>query len=209
MFRIRRIHDDILPINRRAIVQVQEILRSQFELLHDEEIAKLPDMLRNPMRHQFRAILFVAEDFRHRVLGFAIILHEPDLHFCFIDFLSTGKQKMGSGIGSALYERVRQETRLLDAVGIFYECLPDDPALSGDPAVRRENAARLAYFERYGSRPIAGTACETPLKPGGDNPPYLLFDDLGRHVSLNLYARRSLNSRRIPSGSPCWRLGCG
>jgi acetoin utilization deacetylase AcuC-like enzyme len=184
MFRIRRIHDDILPINREAVVQVQEILRSQFKLLHEEEIAKLPDMLRNPMRHQFRTILFVAEDFRHRVLGFALILHEPDLNFCFFDYLSTGKKKMGGGIGSALYERVRQETRLLGATGLFFECLPDDPALSSDLAVRRENAARLAYFERYGTRPIAGTAYETPLKPGGDNPPYLLFDDLGRNVRL-------------------------
>lgn len=39
------------------------------------------------------------------------------------------------------------------AVGLFYECLPDDPRLCRDPAVLKQNRARLHFYERYGARP--------------------------------------------------------
>ena len=49
MFRIRRIFDDVLPVNKAAITQVQDILRSQFPLLTADGIAKIPGQLRNPL----------------------------------------------------------------------------------------------------------------------------------------------------------------
>jgi acetoin utilization deacetylase AcuC-like enzyme len=60
------------------------------------------------------------------------------------------------------------------------ECLADDPALSPDPAIRRQNAARLRFYERFGARPIVNTAYETPFSEGDTNPPYLVFDNLGQ-----------------------------
>ena len=45
---------------------------------------------------------------------------------------------------------------------------------------------RLRFFERHGALPTATTAYETPLEPGEDNPPYLLFDDLGQGIQLKL-----------------------
>src|SRR5690606_37786260 len=65
-------------------------------------------------------------------------------------------------------------------IGIFLEALPDDPALSPDPAVRKQNAARLKFYESFGARPITGTAYETPFKDTDTDPPYLVFDNLGR-----------------------------
>jgi acetoin utilization deacetylase AcuC-like enzyme len=192
LFRIRRIYDATLPINHEALSRVQDILRSQFPLHPEKEIAKLPEQLRNPLKYRFRAILFVAEGFRRDVQGFALIFHDPELQFCFIDFLSTGKKRMGTGVGAALYERVREEALALGAMGLFFECLPDDPALSRDPAIRKENAERLAFFERYGARPVAGTAFETPVTPGGDNPPYLVLDDLGQGVALRQDTARAV-----------------
>jgi acetoin utilization deacetylase AcuC-like enzyme len=50
--------------------------------------------------------------------------------------------------------------------------------------VRKQNAARLRFYERYGARPIMNTAYETPLQPGDDNPPYLVFDDLRQDIRL-------------------------
>jgi acetoin utilization deacetylase AcuC-like enzyme len=144
------------------------------------------------LKYRFRSILFVAQGFRRDVQGFALIFHDPDLRFCFVDFLSTGKKKMGTGVGAALYERVREEALALGTMGLFYECLPDDPDLSKNPAIRKENAERLAFFERYGARPVAGTAFETPVAPGGDNPPYLLFDDLGQGIALRRETARAI-----------------
>jgi acetoin utilization deacetylase AcuC-like enzyme len=184
VFRIRRVYDDITPANQDAIAQVQEILRSQFPLLSRKEIKKLPEQLRNPMKYRFRSILFIAEGVKGHVDGFALLFHEPALRFCYLDYISAGPQKTGGGIGGALYERVREEALDLETIGIFFECLPDDLALSRDPVTRKQNAARLRFYERYGARPIVNTAYETPLEPGDDNPPYLVYDNLGQDTEL-------------------------
>jgi acetoin utilization deacetylase AcuC-like enzyme/GNAT superfamily N-acetyltransferase len=184
MFRIRRVYDDITPANQDAIAQVQEILRAQFPLLSRWDIKKLPEQLRNPMKYRFRSILFVAEGIRGHINGFALLFHEPALKFCYLDYISAGPQKTGGGIGGALYERLREEALDLETIGIFFECLPDDPKLSRIPEIRRQNAARLRFYERYGARPVANTAYETPLRPGEDNPPYLVYDDLAQGITL-------------------------
>ncbi len=191
MFRIRRIYDNVIPINKLAIAQVQAIMRTQFAFLYEDEIVKLPEKLRNPLKHKFRSILFVADDQAGQVKGFALVLHEPDLNFYFLDLISSAKQLSGRGIGGILYERVRQEVHALKSNGLFFECLPDDPNLSRDPLILKENISRLRFYERYGVRPIINTAYETPLYPEDDNPPYLVFDDLGQNKKLSRdYARK-------------------
>jgi acetoin utilization deacetylase AcuC-like enzyme/GNAT superfamily N-acetyltransferase len=192
MFRIRRVYDDVTPLNREAISQVQEILRTQFPGLSRRDIGKLPKQLRNPLKYRFRAILFVAEDSKDKVRGFALLFHEPILNFGYLDFISAAERETGRGIGSALYERVREEAFFLKTVGLFYECLPDDPKLSRDPEIRKQNAARLRFYERYGARPVVNTAYETPLEPGGDNPPYLVYDDLGQERPLGRDEARAI-----------------
>jgi acetoin utilization deacetylase AcuC-like enzyme/GNAT superfamily N-acetyltransferase len=192
MFRIRRVYDDVLPVNQEAIRQVKDILRAQFQQVPEGDIEKLPDQLRNPLKYKFRSVLFVAEDSKGHVSGFALLNHAPGLNFCFIDFLATAKQKMGGGIGEALYERVREEARALKVIGIFYECLPDDPRLCHDPEILKQNAVRLRLFERYGARPIINTSYETPLKPEFDCPPYLMYDGLGQNIALSRDAVRGM-----------------
>jgi acetoin utilization deacetylase AcuC-like enzyme/GNAT superfamily N-acetyltransferase len=185
MFRIRRIYDPSMPVNRQAIVQVQQILRTQFPELDKKDIGKLPEQLTNPLKYRFRSILSVAEDDKgESVQGFALLLHAPDLKFCYLEYISAAEKMTGRGIGGALYERLRGEARALGVLGIFMECLPDDPALCRDPRILAQNKARLKFYEQYGARPIAGTAYETPVTEGGDNPPYLVFDDLGEEVEL-------------------------
>ena len=192
MFRIRRVYDDITPANKVAIEQVQEILRAQFPLLSKRDIKKLPDQLRNPLKYRFRAILFIAEGPRDRVDGFALLFHEPALRFCYLDYISAAEQKTGGGIGGALYERVREEALDLESIGLFFECLPDTPKLSHDPVIRKQNAARLRFYERYGARPIINTAYETPLTPGSDNPPFLVYDDFGQDTDLSRDVARDI-----------------
>jgi acetoin utilization deacetylase AcuC-like enzyme/GNAT superfamily N-acetyltransferase len=184
MFRIRRIYDTILPVNRQAITQVQAILRAQFPGLDAKDIKKLPEQLTNPLKYRFRSIFSVAENARGEVMGFALLLHAPDLNFCYLEYISAAEMMTGRGIGGALYERVRSEARALGALGIFMECLPDDPGLCRDPEILAQNRARLKFYEQYGARPIANTAYETPVQEGGDNPPYLVFDGLGEPVEL-------------------------
>ncbi|MEJ2637287.1 MAG: histone deacetylase family protein [Calditrichia bacterium] len=184
MFRIRRIYDEVIPINKLAIAQVQAMMRSQFPDISEDDIIKLPEKLRNPLKHGFRSVLFVADDLRGQVKGFAFVYHEPALKFFYLDYISSSVQFPGRGIGGALYERLRQEALALKTIGVFFECLPDDPQLSKNPVIRKQNIARLRFYERFGARPVINTAYETPLKPGEDNPPYLVYDNLGQEFRL-------------------------
>lgn len=184
MFRIRRIFDDVVPADRHALEQVGTILRSQFELLDRRKIDRIPEALRLPLKYGVRSILFVAEDHRSTVRGLALLDHDADLKFCYLDYLVSDKQLAGRGVGGALYQRVRREALSLGATGVFFECLPDDPRLCRDPLLLKQNRARLRFYEAYGARPLANTAYETPVTPDGDNPPYLVFDDLGQNGIL-------------------------
>jgi acetoin utilization deacetylase AcuC-like enzyme/GNAT superfamily N-acetyltransferase len=196
MFRIRRVYDDVLPIDREHIQQALAILRSQFTVVKEESVQKVAERLRKPQAHGFSALLFVADDLRRkRVLGLAYVLRDPETGLFFLDYLAAPKGMTGRGVGGALYQRVREEALQTGAVGVFFECLPDDPALSRNPAILKENVARLKFYEEFGARPIAGTAYETPVKPGDDNPPYLVFDGLGRNAPLKRdQARRIVRS---------------
>jgi acetoin utilization deacetylase AcuC-like enzyme/GNAT superfamily N-acetyltransferase len=192
LFQIRRIYDDVLPLDRLVLTQVRDILEQHFSLLSEEEKNELPDLLKNPLKHGFRTVLFVAEGGRHQVQGFAILYHFPDLRFCLLDFLSVQPELLGRGVGGVLYERVRDEAIALKAEGLFFECLPDDPAVCLDERLIRQNRARLRFYERYGARPIAGTKYETPLSGEDRCPPYLVYDPLEKGKPLRRLKARAI-----------------
>lgn len=179
MLRIRRIYDNVLPVNKSTLSQVQEILRSQFAAIDPKEIDTIAEKLRNPFKQRFRMILFVAESIKGKVRGFALLLHEPDLRFTYLDWIATASDRAGGGIGGALYDRIRQESLALKVDGLFFESLPDDAADCPDLTELKQNQARLRFYERYGARPIIDTAYESPVKPEDSCMPHLVFDDLG------------------------------
>ncbi|WP_028577749.1 GNAT family N-acetyltransferase [Desulfomicrobium escambiense] len=184
MFRIRPIYDTTVPIDAQRVEQVQAILAERFPLIAASEVASLPATLKNPLGKGYRTIVFVAEGQRRVVQGFALLCHFSDLRFCYLDYLSVSLRHGGRGVGSALYERVREEARALGDTALFFECLPDDPALCRDPELLRENVARLRFYERYGARPVVNTAYETPLSPEDDCAPYLVADPLDKPFRL-------------------------
>jgi len=189
-FRIKRIFDNVFPAEVEAIDQIKAILRVRFDAVTDDEIERLPGYLRDPFSANLRYFIHAAEDHLGRVRGFSILAHAPDLKFCYLDYISTAPKMTGGGIGGAIYAQLREECLVLKTIGIFMECLPDDPRLC--PGLARENAARLRFYERYGARPIINTAYETPLRPGDPCPPHLVFDDLGQGRPL-----RRRTARRI------------
>jgi acetoin utilization deacetylase AcuC-like enzyme/GNAT superfamily N-acetyltransferase len=179
MLRIRRIYDNVIPINKGTLAQVQDILRNQFSAADQKEFENLAEKLRNPFKQKFRTILFVAESIKARVRGFAILLHEPELHFTYLDWIATASGRAGGGIGGALYDRIRQESTALKVEGLFFECLPDDAEDCPDPEELKQNRSRLRFYERYGARPIVDTDYRLPVNPGDACMPYLVYDDLG------------------------------
>ena len=184
MFRIRKIEDDIAPINREAIRQVVEIMRTQFPRITQADLDKLPRQLHDPFKYKYRTILFVAEDQYTHVKGFALLLHMTDLNICYLELLSAAPGGTGGGVGTVLYERAREEAQWLKVLGLFYECKADEPTMVLDAAELKVNQARMRFYERYGARPIINNDYATPVYPGDTNLYYLVFDGLGRPVTL-------------------------
>lgn len=188
MFRIRRIHDDVLEANRAALEKVQELLRARFPDIPEERVAEIPAQLRDPVSNGFRTVVFVAET-PEELRGAAVLLHAPDLEFCFLDFIASRADETGSGIGGVLYERVREECRLLDAKGLFLECLPDGVQKPGFVPVSQ---SPLTFYARFGARRVANTAYEAPVHPDDTDNPYLLYDDVGLGRSLRRAEARAI-----------------
>ena len=68
MLRIRRIYDNVLPVNKSTLNQVQEILRSRFSGVAEEEIALIGEKLRNPFKQRFRTLSMPWMPMEYRLL---------------------------------------------------------------------------------------------------------------------------------------------
>lgn len=185
MFRIRKISNPGLAGNKQVIERLKDIVRVQFPGIMAQQIEDITEKMIDPVNTKYQTSIIIADDSRGNIKGFACLLFMSDLKFCYLDFLAVNPAKPSSGTGGSLYERIREEAYSLDAIGLFFECLPDDPALCRDETGIRQNARRLAFYEKYGACPIINTAYETPVKEGNDCPPYLVYDDLGTKRPLS------------------------
>ena len=179
MFRIRKITNPYLEGNKQIIAQINGIIRLQFPDIKEDQIEDLSYKMINPVKKKYHISVVTADDFRGNIRGFAILLFMSDLKFCYLDLLSVTPGRPTSGVGGSIYERIREEAASLGTIGLFYECLPDDPALCRNKSYINQNIKRLAFYERYGAYPIINTKYETPVKVTNDCPPYLVYDDLG------------------------------
>lgn len=186
MFRIRKIFDNTSAANRETISQVREILRKQFPSARKEELVKISLQLNDPMKYRYRSILFVVESSLGRVKAFAMLLHMPDIKIAYLELISTAPGKTGGGIGSALYEYIREECLLLGVNGLFFECAVDDPSLITDEALLKQNMARMKFYERYGVYPIINNVYASPVNVGDQDLYYLLMDTLGQNRLIDM-----------------------
>ncbi len=130
-------------------------------------------------------VLLTVEDVNDRVLAFAFVHHYPDLRYAYLDFIATSPSANRRGLGSALYEALREYLVRKGTHGLFMDVPPGDPKLVGDPARLPANRRRLAFYERFGALPIAGTRYEEHPGIGEPyDPPHLVYDPLGRGLPL-------------------------
>jgi acetoin utilization deacetylase AcuC-like enzyme/GNAT superfamily N-acetyltransferase len=192
VFRIRRIFDDLLPIDSQELERIREVLRAQFPGAPPDHEKDLVDRLRNPFRYRFRSFLYVADDLRGSLRGFALLSHDPDIRFWYLDYIATGLEGSGAGVGGALYASVREELSRRESFGLFFECAPDDPDVIDAGETLKQNKARLRFYERFGARPIANTDYRRPLTAGQSDLPYLVYDPLDRTEPLRRVAARRI-----------------
>lgn len=184
MFRIRCVHDTLLPINKNAISQVQDIIRAQFSDMADVKIREIPEKLLNPMKFNFRSLLFVCDDRKGKVKGFVLFSVEPTLRFGFLDLIALSSTSKGGGVGAALYDRVKEECVSLGFDWLFFESMTDLATDYPDKIQLKENKARMRFYERLGARPVIGTSYEMPRKANAGNAYFLMADDLDSGRSL-------------------------
>lgn len=158
---IRRIYDYSNQANVEALSQCKNILLSQFPYMNEQEANELLMAAGQQTSQHFKYLVLIAEGRNKQVLGVAIASHFHKGDFFYLDFIATRQHRLSGGIGGALYERLRDEAESSRAVGIFFECIPDDLKLSLNEEELKQNIARLKFYERYGARPISGTAYET------------------------------------------------
>ena len=185
MLRVRKISNPFLRDNQVAMDKVREIVEAQFPDIGLEKIDDIFTQMADPVGHKFLSYLFVADDLKGNIRGFALMLFMSDIKFCYLDYIAVNPGSNSSGVGGALYELVRDEAESLGSSGLFFESLPDDPAMCSDKRFLEQNRRRLKFYERYGARPLANTLYETPVKEGDDCPPYLLFDGFGRTETIS------------------------
>ncbi len=163
----------------RRLAEVQRIFRTYFGAAYGDYAERIPDLLRRQVELGHRTILITAERAMGRVLAFALAFHYRDLNATLLDFIVVDPAVRQRGIGGALYEALREYVARLGSSGLYFEVRPDSPELEPDAARRKENRARIRFYERYGARVITGTAYER-RRPGRDEgEPYILFDSLG------------------------------
>lgn len=191
MFRIRRVISDRYEADNQAMARVRQILESQFPGISPDKLDAIPDQLRNSLHYKLQTSLYVAESKPGVVDGFALMMYAPDLKFVYLDYIASRRGSTSGGVGSALYQRIREEVVHLGVKGIFLETLPDDPDLCRDKSMLDQNRARLRFYEKFGALPLINTLYETPVKEGDDCPPYLVCDFLGSDTTIS---RREMQS---------------
>lgn len=163
----------------RRMEEVQRIFRSYYGEHYGDYADRIPDLLRRQTELGHRTILITAEKSQGQMLAFALALHYPDLNATLLDFLVVDPTVRQRGIGGALYEALREYVARLGSSGLYLEVRPDSAELEPDVARRRENRARIRFYERYGARVITGTAYESRRPGREEGEPYLVFDSLG------------------------------
>lgn len=177
---IRFVHVFDADQDPRRLAEVQRIFRSYFGEASGGYAERIPDLLRRPVELGHRTIIITAEDPRGGVLAFAMAFHYTDINATLLDYIVVDPAVRQRGIGGALYEALREYLGRLGTRGLYLEVRPDDPALEPDPGLRRENRARIRFYERYGARVVLGTSYEARRAGKVQGEPYIVFDALGR-----------------------------
>ncbi|CAN5319903.1 hypothetical protein BH23GEM2_BH23GEM2_01380 [soil metagenome] len=176
---IRFAHVTDSESDTRRVAEVQRIFRSYFGEVYGDYADRIPGLLSRQAELGHRTILLAAEDARERVRAFALAFHYADLGVTLLDFIVVDPAARQRGIGGALYEALREYLGRLGSRGLYLEVRPDDPELEPDAARRKENRARIRFYERYGARVLAGTEYEKTRPGREEGEPYLMYDGLG------------------------------
>ncbi len=173
MIRIRRVVDDAAPGDAELIARAGTLLRGAFPEAPAGLLDDLAAKLRDPFKQGFRVQLYVSETRQGRLRGAALTSVDPSIPVMILDWVASAPGETG-GVGGALVGAILHDAGQLGCVGVFLECLPDDPAEVDDPATLRDNVRRLRFYERFGARPLVDNLYRAPIDPEDRGMPWLV-----------------------------------
>jgi len=178
MFRIRQVHDAVSPQNQLTLSAVLNIYQQAFSY-YPQYAARIAELLKFSSENEFDVILLVAEGQKNRVLGFALTFYFPRLRYGYLDYLLASPVRNTRGYGAALYEATCELLLQRKSKGLFMDVPIDDVEQLVDKSELRANQRRLAFYERFGARPICNTLYESTWNKANKGFfTFLVFDDL-------------------------------
>jgi acetoin utilization deacetylase AcuC-like enzyme/GNAT superfamily N-acetyltransferase len=184
MLRVRVLHHVYSQADIAVLEQVEQVARQQFPLATEEEVKRITSRLREPMAGTFLPLLLILEGFEGRVSAFASVLLYRPLKIAHLEFISAAPNRPGGGLGSLLYERLREECVAQGCYALLFECLPDVPGRTRDESTLKTNRQRLKFYEFYGARPLLNTGYEDPSDPQADVGAFMVMDPLDSDYRL-------------------------
>jgi GNAT superfamily N-acetyltransferase len=178
MVKMVKVENRKTVVNKKAIRQVQAIMRAQFPDTDENKIFNLPYIIFGRPKGGFHYSLHVALG-EKSVQGFIIYYYFSRKNFYYLDYIAVSPGLTGLGIGSALYEFLRTKAKEKKVVGIFFECVIDDPKIIKDQVWLEENKSRLKFFERFGARPFINNRYADKISPER-NSTLLVYDPLDK-----------------------------
>ena len=199
MFRIRQVRDAVGIQNQLALAAVLRIYQEAFP---DDKgySTRIADLLNFAGEQDFEVILLVAEGHKNRHLGFALTFYFARQRMGYLDYIVSNPKRNARGYGAALYEATCEILVQRKARGLFMDVPADHAKLLKEPHRLTANKRRLAFYERFGARPVTGTAYEsTSCEINNGHGTLLVFDDLDRGKALEGADLRGFLRKLLPA----------
>jgi acetoin utilization deacetylase AcuC-like enzyme/GNAT superfamily N-acetyltransferase len=178
MFKIRQVHDAVSAENQTALSAVLHIYQEAFAY-YPQYATKIAELLKFTNEQEFDVILLVAEGRKKRIAGFTLSFLFTRQRYAYLDYILASPKRSTRGYGTALYEATCEHLLQRKCKGLFMDVPTDDETLLVDKSDLAVNRRRLAFYERFGARPVSNTLYEhTRNKANQGFYTYLVFDDL-------------------------------
>lgn len=142
---------------------------------------------------------------KDKILGFTLAYYFADLKAGYLDYIASDPARAARGIGGAIYETMRDDLKKRGARRLFFESLPDKKGPHVNPALIPLNKKRLAFYERFGARPILGTAFESTITSYNfGDPGFLMHDGMGNPNPLSRRKLKAVIARILLAKTGLW-----
>lgn len=199
MFRIRQVRDAASVQNQLALAAVLRIYQEAFP---DDQgySTRIADLLNFAGEQEFEVILLVAEGHKNRHLGFALTFYFARQRMGYLDYIVSNPKRNARGYGGALYEATCEALVQRKSHGLFMDVPADEAKLLKEKQRLAANKRRLAFYERFGARPIIGTAYEDISRElNNGHGTLLVLDDLDRDQPLDGAGLRGFLRKLLPA----------